>query len=144
LCVAVAVWVCLHLSLDSSLGELDPNFLYYQLRSLSQHPLPPKKLYSLVESRAKQIAAATELLDKTLNTEIYKFAILYVAPGQKSEEEILGNAYGSEAYYRFLARIGMDGANEKLIFKMCILLSRRSIFALFCLVIGLFPRIRFV
>lgn len=90
-------------------SELDPNLLYYQLRALMQSSLtslPPRKLHSATESRTRQIASTFELLDKTLNTEIYKFAILYVAPGQKTEEEILGNKYGSEAYYRFLSRIG--------------------------------------
>ena len=45
-------------------------------------------------------------IDTTPVTDTHKVGIVYVAPGQKTEKEILANSHGSPAYSRFLADLG--------------------------------------
>jgi len=45
-------------------------------------------------------------LKSTPVIDTHKIAILYLAPGQSKEQEILGNRHGSPAYTRFLSSIG--------------------------------------
>lgn len=45
-------------------------------------------------------------IDLTPVVDLHKIGLLYVAPGQKTEPEILGNRHGSPAYARFLAGLG--------------------------------------
>lgn len=53
-----------------------------------------------------QLVSLLELLDSTPVTETYKAAVLYVAPGQTEESEILANRHGSPAYTRFMKYLG--------------------------------------
>jgi hypothetical protein len=46
------------------------------------------------------------LLDKVPVIDTHKVGVLYVAPGQTNEHEILRNEYGSQAYTRFLESLG--------------------------------------
>jgi tuberous sclerosis protein 2 len=47
-----------------------------------------------------------KLIDYTPVIDTHKVGVLYVAPGQTTEEEILANLHGSPAYTRFLAELG--------------------------------------
>ncbi|WFD01225.1 Tuberous sclerosis 2-like protein [Malassezia yamatoensis] len=45
-------------------------------------------------------------IDLTPVYDFHKIGVVYVAYGQHTEQEILGNTYGSSAYIRFLSRLG--------------------------------------
>lgn len=45
-------------------------------------------------------------IDRAPVVDFHKVGILYIAPGQKSEAEILGNQFGSAAYKRFMDGMG--------------------------------------
>jgi len=83
--------------------EIDPAFLILQLS-----PFPDGKTEPLVK-RVTDNAAASRFfnsLDRIPVIDTHKVGIMYVAPGQKSEMEILQNVHGSPAYTRFLEGLG--------------------------------------
>lgn len=47
-----------------------------------------------------------EMIDRCPVIDTHKVAVIYVAPGQSSEREILGNQHGSPAYMQFLRKLG--------------------------------------
>lgn len=49
---------------------------------------------------------AIEMIDLIPVVEFHKLGVIYVGPGQKTEEEILGNLEGSKAYIDFLSSLG--------------------------------------
>ncbi|KDQ17034.1 hypothetical protein BOTBODRAFT_129351 [Botryobasidium botryosum FD-172 SS1] len=64
-------------------------------------------------SAKSKVLPSTETLKRLIRTldhtpviDLHKVGILYVAPGQTDEVEILGNQHGSPAYTRFLAGLG--------------------------------------
>lgn len=70
-------------------------------------PLDPSntsKPIALLEDAATERAINT--LDRLAVVSQHKVGIMYIGPGQKSEEEILGNAVGSAAFNMFLDGIG--------------------------------------
>ncbi|CAK5264237.1 unnamed protein product [Mycena citricolor] len=79
--------------------EIDPSFFILQMSDGSKsdrHLLnDDKKLRSLCSA-----------LDRLPVIDTHKVGILYVAPGQTNELEILANTHGSPAYTRFLEGIG--------------------------------------
>ncbi|KAH9477021.1 Tuberous sclerosis 2 protein-like protein [Psilocybe cubensis] len=82
---------------------IDPSFLILQLS-----PFPDGK----TEPFAKRVTDSTAIakfvstLDRIPVIDTHKVGIMYVAPGQSDETEILRNIHGSPAYTRFLEGIG--------------------------------------
>ncbi len=54
----------------------------------------------------EQLKGVLSSIDTTPVIDTHKVGIVYVAPGQKTEQEILANSHGSPAYSRFLADLG--------------------------------------
>ncbi|KAL4062624.1 hypothetical protein V8B97DRAFT_2012527 [Scleroderma yunnanense] len=83
--------------------RVDPSFFALQL---SPYPDPHR---SPMHKRIIDESALPSLfrsLDRTPVIDTHKVGIMYVAPGQKNEQEILRNTHGSPAYTRFLEGIG--------------------------------------
>ncbi|KAJ6569477.1 hypothetical protein B0H19DRAFT_938421 [Mycena capillaripes] len=78
--------------------EIDPSFVVLQL-SDRQHTR-----HKLIDS--PNLAKFFSSLDRIPVIDTHKVGIMYVAPGQTTELEILGNTHGSPAYTRFLEGIG--------------------------------------
>ncbi|KAJ7237482.1 hypothetical protein B0H12DRAFT_1190636 [Mycena haematopus] len=81
--------------------EIDPAFIALQLAdrqnpSMTRHPL--------IDS--PNLAKFFASLDRIPVIDTHKVGIMYVAPGQTTELEILSNSHGSPAYTRFLEGIG--------------------------------------
>ncbi|KAF7310378.1 Rap-GAP domain-containing protein [Mycena chlorophos] len=81
--------------------EMDPAFIALQL-SDRQNPNTGHRLIEPTRSLTSSLA----LLDLIPVIDTHKVGIMYVAPGQHTEREILGNTHGSPAYTRFLEGIG--------------------------------------
>ena len=79
---------------------VDPSFLPLQL---SSYPSAPTHRRIIDESA---LPALFRNLDRTPVIDTHKVGIMYVAPGQTQELEILQNTHGSPAYTRFLEGIG--------------------------------------
>ncbi|KAF8556741.1 hypothetical protein OG21DRAFT_1436438 [Imleria badia] len=79
---------------------VDPSFLPLQL---SSYPSAPTHRRIIDESA---LPALFRNLDRTPVIDTHKVGIMYVAPGQTEELEILRNTHGSPAYTRFLEGIG--------------------------------------
>jgi len=79
---------------------VDPSYFAIQL---SPYPSPPA-----VRLRADQAAVPKFIstIDRIPVIDTHKVGILYVAPGQTTEVEILRNTHGSPAYTRFLEGLG--------------------------------------
>ncbi len=89
---------------DPFLQAIDPTFLLLQFQpypSLSGAQEVPRLMAS-DEAGIRAIA----VLDRTPSIDLHKIGIVYVAPGQKNETEILANTYGSPAYSHFLSTLG--------------------------------------
>lgn len=54
----------------------------------------------------KEFSRSVELFDKKPLVEVYKAGLIYIAPGQTTEKEVLLNNVGSRSYQNFLSRIG--------------------------------------
>ncbi|KAJ7652105.1 hypothetical protein DFH06DRAFT_1299813 [Mycena polygramma] len=80
--------------------EIDPSFIVLQL-SDRQNAMTRHKL---IES--PNLAKFFSSLDRIPVIDTHKVGIMYVAPGQTTELEILSNTHGSPAYTRFLEGIG--------------------------------------
>ncbi|GJJ09218.1 hypothetical protein Clacol_003440 [Clathrus columnatus] len=84
--------------------SIDPSYFALQL---SQYPyLPKESVRSQLVTGAPQLDSLLRTLRQTPVIDTHKIGILYVAPGQRDEQEILGNRHGSPAYTRFLESIG--------------------------------------
>ncbi|KAF9238338.1 hypothetical protein BU15DRAFT_88402 [Melanogaster broomeanus] len=79
---------------------VDPSFLPLQL---SSYPNTPPHRRIIDESA---LPALFRNLDRTPVIDTHKVGIMYVAPGQTHELDILRNTHGSPAYTRFLEGIG--------------------------------------
>lgn len=82
---------------------IDPSYFPLQLSSFPSKEGP--HFWTLVTNSAK-IKSFIRTLDRMPVIDTHKVGIMYVAPGQTTEEEILQNTYGSPAYTRFLEGIG--------------------------------------
>lgn len=84
--------------------SIDPSFFAVQV---SQYPyLPKQNARSRLVPPSPQLESLLRTLKRTPVIDTHKIAILYVAPGQTTEREILGNRHGSPAYTRFLEGMG--------------------------------------
>ncbi|KAJ7743849.1 hypothetical protein B0H16DRAFT_1889830 [Mycena metata] len=81
--------------------EIEPSFIALQL-SDRQNPQSRRQLIN----NSPNLAGFFRSLDRMPVIDTHKVGIMYVAPGQSTELEILGNTHGSPAYTRFLEGIG--------------------------------------
>ncbi|KAJ7037381.1 hypothetical protein C8F04DRAFT_1092252 [Mycena alexandri] len=81
--------------------EIEPSFIALQL-SDRQNPRSRRQLIN----NSPNLAGFFRSLDRMPVIDTHKVGIMYVAPGQSTEVEILGNTHGSPAYTRFLEGIG--------------------------------------
>ncbi|KAG8999824.1 Tuberous sclerosis 2-like protein [Tulasnella sp. JGI-2019a] len=83
---------------------LDPSYLALMVSPLptSNHPGRPARLLQDTEVLKRTLRN----LDYTPVIDSHTIGVLYVAPGQTTELEILGNRHGSPAYARFLQGLG--------------------------------------
>lgn len=89
---------------DSAISFFDPTYLILQFQpypvlSISQEP--PRLL-----GKDDATTRAISVLDRTPSIDLHKIGVVYVAPGQSSEHEILANSAGSELYTEFLLCLG--------------------------------------
>ncbi|CAK7904139.1 hypothetical protein CAAN3_07S02058 [[Candida] anglica] len=80
-----------------------PSHLLLQLFN-SIDPLNRSKPLPLIEDQATLRAVST--FDRIPTVEFHKVGLIYVAPGQRSETEILRNQVGSPAYHDLLQHLG--------------------------------------
>jgi tuberous sclerosis protein 2 len=81
---------------------IDPSFFAIQL---SPYPSQQANRGRLVKDRAA-LARFLRSFDRLPVIDTHKVGVLYVAPGQTHEDEILLNTHGSPAYTRFLEGLG--------------------------------------
>ena len=64
------------------------------------------KLFSkvLVLRTGEQLDRALGILDRTMSVETHKIGILYMAPGNTTQEEILANQVGSPRFHKVVLR----------------------------------------
>ncbi|KAH7882154.1 hypothetical protein F5I97DRAFT_1970437 [Phlebopus sp. FC_14] len=82
---------------------VDPSFLALQL---SPYPDLPRGLTYRRITDESALPGLFRSLDRTPVIDTHKVGIMYVAPGQTQELDILRNSHGSPAYTRFLEGIG--------------------------------------
>ncbi|XP_069978306.1 tuberin isoform X7 [Penaeus vannamei] len=86
-------------------GGISPSFVFLQLYyhgclgGGSERPL-------LVPTQQQEIQRAVRVLDLMRPQETHKIGVLYVGPGQTTEQEILRNSFGSLRYMTFLQGLG--------------------------------------
>ncbi len=81
---------------------IDPSFFALQLSQYGRNV--GQKRSKVVDTSG--LHAFCRTLDRMPVIDTHKVGIMYVAPGQTHEQEILGNDHGSPAYTRFLEGIG--------------------------------------
>lgn len=81
---------------------IDPSTIALQLSSYPDFLNTPPILLPDEPATTRLIKA----IDLTPVVDLHKIGLLYVAPGQKTEAQILGNRHGSPAYARFVAGLG--------------------------------------
>lgn len=81
---------------------IDPSFFALQLSQYGRNV--GQKRSKVVDTSG--LPAFFRTLDRMPVIDTHKVGIMYVAPGQRHEQEILGNNHGSPAYTRFLEGIG--------------------------------------
>ncbi|EPQ27420.1 uncharacterized protein PFL1_04958 [Pseudozyma flocculosa PF-1] len=84
-------------------AAVDPGFVAIQLSSFPDMVKETAPILLPDEPATDRMIRAVDL---TPVVDFHKIGVLYVAPGQDSEVEILGNRHGSPAYVRFLAGLG--------------------------------------
>ncbi|PIL25919.1 hypothetical protein GSI_11672 [Ganoderma sinense ZZ0214-1] len=83
--------------------SIDPSYLALQLSAYPDNR-PTNRGY-LVTDRSK-LATFFRTFDRMPVIDTHKVGVMYVAPGQEHETEILRNTHGSPAYTRFLKGLG--------------------------------------
>ena len=90
-------------TLESGVLAVDPSFFTLQLSSFPEFgPGGPPLLVPSDPGSQRGITA----LDRLPIVDFHKIGILYAAPGQRSEQEILSNTHGSKAYIEFISSLG--------------------------------------
>jgi len=90
-----------------------PSEPYQQCRLFLSHFgwLTPESLNDgtiCVLNKGNTLFRDIRLLDKRHAREVFKFALLYVGPGQEDEQSILHNTSGSEKYNEFVHSLGWE------------------------------------
>lgn len=83
---------------------VDPALLAPLLMTQPSHP--SRRLRRFKDPDQPQFRTLLELIDKTPVIDTHKVGVLYVAPGQSTEREILSNRHGSPAYSKFIKKLG--------------------------------------
>jgi len=83
---------------------IDPSFFALQLSQYGRNVGQRRSRFKVVDTSSLPTFFRT--LDRMPVIDTHKVGIMYVAPGQTHEREILGNYHGSPAYTRFLEGIG--------------------------------------
>lgn len=86
-----------------SLQLFSPSYMFLQT-ILPTHPDSSFKPLLLYDDAATQRAISA--FDRTPVVDFHKVGVMYIAPGQNTEQEILGNQVGSRAYRKFLSQLG--------------------------------------
>ncbi|KXN86680.1 Tuberin [Leucoagaricus sp. SymC.cos] len=81
---------------------LDPSYIALQL---SSYPFRDAN-FRKVNEEGPSLRRFLSTIDRIPVIDTHKVGIMYVAPGQTEELEILGNTHGSPAYTRFLEGLG--------------------------------------
>lgn len=82
---------------------IDPSFLALQV---SPYPDSRKVPRSILVPPTEECKRTLRNLDRVPVIDSHTIGVLYAAPGQTTEEEILSNRHGSPAYTRFLHGLG--------------------------------------
>ena len=82
---------------------VDPAFIALQL---SGYPGPSHEQPPILLPDDRSTDRLLRAMDLTPVYDFHKIGLVYVGYNQATEQEILGNTYGSTAYMRFLARLG--------------------------------------
>ena len=82
---------------------IDPSFFALQLSSYPDNK--PSTLGRMVVDSSR-LPGFFRSIDRMPVIDTHKIGIMYVAPGQSHEDEILANTHGSPAYTRFLEGLG--------------------------------------
>ncbi|CAN6631159.1 hypothetical protein TRVA0_013S00496 [Trichomonascus vanleenenianus] len=94
---------------EDKLVENEPYKLFspsYMLLQLARPVDPYNPIKPLLLSDDPAIHRALGAFDRTPVVDFHKIGVLYIAPGQNSEQEFLGNTCGSRAFRRFMSRLG--------------------------------------
>ncbi|XP_033337917.1 TSC complex subunit tuberin isoform X3 [Megalopta genalis] len=90
---------------DPPKAGINPSFVFLQLYHTAHFGSPSEKPLLVPQTTAVQRAVTN--LDRIQPYETHKIGVLYVGPGQASNEaEILANQHGSLRYTEFLQRLG--------------------------------------
>ncbi|XP_017881114.1 tuberin isoform X2 [Ceratina calcarata] len=90
---------------ETSKTGVNPSFVFLQLYHTAHFGSPSEKPLLVPQTTAVQRAVTN--LDRIQPYETHKIGVLYVGPGQASNEtEILANQHGSLRYTEFLQRLG--------------------------------------
>lgn len=81
---------------------IDPSYIALVLSAYPGGKMIPPSRFKDYDT----IIDTIRLIDHTPVIDTHKVGVLYVAPGQTTELEILSNRHGSPAYARFLAELG--------------------------------------
>lgn len=84
---------------------VEPSYIALQLLSSYPNAIPEIPRGRLIPKEPR-FDRALRVFETTAVINTFKIAVLYVAPGQKTETEILGNQGGSPLYLDFLAGLG--------------------------------------
>ncbi len=82
---------------------IDPSYFALQLSAYPDKR--PVGRGRLVKDKSK-LASFFRIFDRMPVIDTHKVGVMYVAPGQQTEAEILRNTHGSPAYTRFLEGLG--------------------------------------
>jgi len=98
------------MSLDSYLSHppastqlaIDPSLFTPLLMTQPSHPSRRLRRFRDPD----QLLATLKIIDSIPVIDTYKVGVIYAAPGQTNEDEILSNRHGSPAYSRFIKNLG--------------------------------------
>jgi tuberous sclerosis protein 2 len=82
---------------------IDPSFFALQI---SAYPQGKRSFRGNLVTNQTALARFIRTFDTKPVIDTHKVGVLYVAPGQTHEDEILANAHGSPSYTRFLSNLG--------------------------------------
>lgn len=85
-------------------GVPEPAWAFLQL--CQGGTLPCDQVVRIPAAKASQFARTLRTIDLIGHLETHTVGVVYAAPGQKTEAEMLANQYGSERYARFLRHLG--------------------------------------
>jgi hypothetical protein len=88
--------------LDADSSTIDPSLLTPLLMTQPSHPSHRLRRFRDPE----KLKMTLRLIDNSPVIDTHKVGVIYVAPGQSGEDEILANQHGSPAYSKFIKQLG--------------------------------------